>query len=554
MTLPETDLHTRLIELETQVALSKRRTRIAIGAGILGAALALVAATDVTRLDTVRAQRIEIIDPDGHVVLVAGSDAAGGRLDVWSPDGSNIARLAGNLEGGDLAIWDSGGTNVAGIWATQIGGTLAAWNHDGDRHVTIAAGAEGGLAKLGGSKEQTQIELASGPIPIVRLVDLEGVERTRLELGNASWNDAMGAPRVILNGGEEASLVVTGEDGRMVTAGITADGGEILVGGPAGTSHVSNGQIQLHHQSHRVQIDAAHDGLQLRSGGTQATIGDGKFTLLDDAQSISLVASGMASGLQSGAAMLGFHEDGALVLEQDGEQVMTVAHGEASTHLQLRTGGGTATLVAGKNASLELAGRHTEAVTIASGDDAAVLTTSDDALRLFADDGAARILLGNGEGGQVRLTGGTDGMRPAVDVLAPGGTRVVSLGTTRQGHGLAAVADDAGTIVGLLHAANGNGGRLMLQGDGGHVVASGGTQTPELALLAPGGRTLAALAATPRGGALNLMNTTGTPVVLAGITEDGPGGAAAFQNGSGTTVVAAGATADNKGRIVVNDK
>ncbi|MCH2140930.1 MAG: hypothetical protein MK100_07845, partial [Phycisphaerales bacterium] len=206
MTLPETDLHTRLIELETQVALSKRRTRIAIGAGILGAALALVAATDVTRLDTVRAQRIEIIDPDGHVVLVAGSDAAGGRLDVWSPDGSNIARLAGNLEGGDLAIWDSGGTNVAGIWATQIGGTLAAWNHDGDRHVTIAAGAEGGLAKLGGSKEQTQIELASGPIPMVRLVDLEGVERTRLELGNASWNDAMGAPRVILNGGEEASL------------------------------------------------------------------------------------------------------------------------------------------------------------------------------------------------------------------------------------------------------------------------------------------------------------------------------------------------------------
>ena len=50
-----------------------------------------------------------------------------------------------------------------------------------------------------------------------------------------------------------------------------------------------------------------------------------------------------------------------------------------------------------------------------------------------------------------------------------------------------------------------------------------------------------------------MMNADGTPVVLAGVTADGPGGAAAFQNGEGHTVVAAGSTAENVGRIVVED-
>ena len=85
----------------------------------------------------------------------------------------------------------------------------------------------------------------------------------------------------------------------------------------------------------------------------------------------------------------------------------------------------------------------------------------------------------------------------------------------------------------------------------GWVVAGAATDgSPEIAIVS-GGRTLAALAAATRGGALNLMNADGTPVVLAGITTDGPGGAAAFQNGQGQTVVAAGSTGQGTGSVYV---
>ena len=208
----------------------------------------------------------------------------------------------------------------------------------------------------------------------------------------------------------------------------------------------------------------------------------------------------------------------------------------------------------GRDATITLAGKATESVTVASGATLPILKTADDALSLFASNGAGRVVLGSGEAGQIRLTGGTDGMRPAVDILAADRTRIASLTATAHGLGMLAVADASGAPVGLLHAAGTGRGRLTVRGRGGSAVATAASDgTPEFALLTADGHTTAALAATPRGGALNLMNAEGTPVVLAGITADGPGGAAAFQNGSGVTVVAAGSTKDDTGRVVVTE-
>jgi len=128
------------------------------------------------------------------------------------------------------------------------------------------------------------------------------------------------------------------------------------------------------------------------------------------------------------------------------------------------------------------------------------------------------------------------------------------LSTGRDGLGLLAVSDASGTPVAILHGLKPGRGRLTVHGPNGLAIADSARDgTPSFSLQSLDGRTVAAIAATPRGGALNLMNADGTPVVLAGVTADGPGGAAAFQNGEGHTVVAAGSTAENVGRIVVED-
>jgi hypothetical protein len=73
------------------------------------------------------------------------------------------------------------------------------------------------------------------------------------------------------------------------------------------------------------------------------------------------------------------------------------------------------------------------------------------------------------------------------------------------------------------------------------------------ALLGPDGRTMAMLAGTGTGGVLNLMDTTGMPVVLTGASAEGHGGATAFRNSDGQVVVTAGAGPNADGRVRVID-
>ncbi len=530
---PQNDIATlarRLQEVEANHARLRRRTRwLQIGCiGGIGA-MVLLAASDVTRVDTLRAHRLEIIDVDGNVVLAASGHDSGGQLDLWSPAGTNVMRMAANQHGGDVAVWNTAGVNVAGIWATPEGGEFGAWNTEGARGASIAAGANGGLLTLGTGSDTPKLELASGTEPAIRMRDASGVARSTLEPGLAVFSTGDGAACLTLSSqADQPSLLLSGPDNAQITAAFSDQGGHVRVSSPTNSAQLSGNHVSLSRDDTTMAFHATSEGGQWQCGDGTLQLKPHSLALLHQEDTL----------LRAGAA------DGQVSLRLDAPS------GSAS----ITAGDATSIDLNGRDATITLAGKATESVTVASGATLPILKTADDALSLFASNGAGRVVLGSGEAGQIRLTGGTDGMRPAVDILAADRTRIASLTATAHGLGMLAVADASGAPVGLLHAAGTGRGRLTVRGRGGSAVATAASDgTPEFALLTADGHTTAALAATPRGGALNLMNAEGTPVVLAGITADGPGGAAAFQNGSGVTVVAAGSTKDDTGRVVVTE-
>jgi len=415
------------------------------------------------------------------------------RLEILDADGHVMLAAGTDAEGGRLDLWSASGANLMRLASNEHGGDLAVWNATG--------------------------------------VNVAGAWATPTGGSVAAWNDT----------GQRAATMAASEHGGSITLESDADESSVVLG-PGASAPL-----------------AIIDG----TGSQRLTLSGEALMLRGDASGLRLHVANGAGELVSGSTTMRLLAEGGLDLQQSGQPILQAAAADGETMLRLAAPEGRATLRAGADTSLDLsgvratftlAGGDTESVTLASDPDAAIIRTSDHAISLFASHGAGRMVLGSGEGGQIRVTGGVDGLAAAVDVLAPGGTRMATLSTTQSGLGLLAVSDATGQPVAVLHGAGPHRGRLSVHGPSGTAVADAAADgTPEFALMTRDGRTTAALAATARGGALNLMNADGTPVVLAGITSDGPGGAAAFQNGSGRTVVAVGSTKENIGRVVVED-
>jgi hypothetical protein len=449
----------------------------------------------------------------GVAALIAATDATRldsiqtHRIDIIDAEGRIVAAIGTGEQGGQIDLWSSAGANAIRLTAAEAGGDLAVWNNQGRTVAGVWASAHGGhLAAWSGDGATTASLQGAGGV---------------LQL-------AGGPGRVEITGGDTQSIALLSEGG---AAALTPTSVSLTRGEDALALSTDTPAVRLTSSGETTSLSAE----ALRFGGG----------------AVAMLADGDRTRLQAGDTALTIGGDG-LALSRGSQPILTAQSMDGEASLALSSPGGRAVLHASHTASLDLAGSDTESVSLASGAEAAILETSDQAVRVYADGGAGRVRLGSGESGGIRLTGGVDGMRPAVDVLGAGEVRVASLTTDRSGLGLLAVADTTGTPVGLLHGLQDGHGRLAISAPRGRAVATAAEDgTPAFTLQTADNRTTATLAATPRGGALNLMNADGTPVVLAGITSDGPGGAAAFQNGSGETVVAAGSTAENTGRIVV---
>ncbi len=513
-----TDVLTRLTrleaELESMTRQQRRWKRGAIAAAAVTPVMLLLAAADITRLDVVRAERLEILDGDGKIVMAAAAGTHGGRLDFWSPQGANVLRMTANEHGGDVAIWNTDGVNVAGAWATASGGTVAAWTAEGQRGATMAADMDGGSLAIGSSQDAIACRIAADE-DIITLTHPAHQRTTTMTAGGTTW--AHGDLAVQTNTESPQSTGLSIVDG---THWATLSATQAVVANAQLDGQA--GHLQL---SDHTKLTSSVQGLALHSADTLLQLGQGRFTA-------------------------SVHDQPWFTSDvTDGHARCEVLTGDARTALTAGTVSGVH--AEGQDAVIALHGVGTEAVTLASGATEPVMATEHGGITLLASSGAGQVVLGGGESGQVRLLGGTDGQRPSIDVLAPGGVRAASMTTSAHGQGLFAVTDASGEVAASLRGMDDGHGQMLTRTAQGWVVAGAATDgTPEIAIVS-GGRTLAALAAAARGGALNLMNADGTPVVLAGITSNGPGGAAAFQNGQGDTVVAAGSTAQGTGQIYV---
>ena len=435
----------------------------------------------------------------GILVLLGASDITRldairtHRLEVLDADGRIVLSAGTDAGGGRLDLWSPSGENLLRLGSNDHGGDLAVWNTNG--------------------------------------VNVAGAWATDAGGSLAAWD---------------------GKGQRAATLAGTATGGTMTLETPD-----THAKIAMQATSSPSIILTSSQNKQALTLGVEAIA----FGEADATSRLRLQPSANGGDLIAGDTTISLQTRGGLDIQQSGQRILRAEAIDGETSLMLSAPHGTATMqagvasaltLAGGTATVNLAGADTESITMASDPDTAIMTTSDKAVSLYASHGAGRMVLGNGEAGQVRLTGGVDGLAAAVDVLGASGTRMATLSTTKSGMGLLAVSDQTGKPVALLHGAGPNRGRLSVHGPRGTAVADAAADgTPEFALMTPDGRTTAAIAATARGGALNLMNADGTPVVLAGITANGPGGAAAFQNGSGHTVVAIGVTKNNVGRVVV---
>ena len=170
------------------------------------------------------------------------------------------------------------------------------------------------------------------------------------------------------------------------------------------------------------------------------------------------------------------------------------------------------------------------------------------------DDGQAGLTLTSKMGAVSVAT--ADQTMPTVEVHNTLGESVATMTLRDTGGGSISAAADDGTAVASLRADAMGNGRIDLSDQSGTLLAT--MQTLEkrgatLALMGPNQKPACAMAASSNGGALNLSNAQGVPIVVAGMTEGRRDGAISIFNQRGIPVLTASNGVGGSGQLTFND-
>jgi len=310
-----------------------------------------------------------------------------------------------------------------------------------------------------------------------------------------------------------ADLALWSADGSDVAAlYATADGGRLTMHGTDGTTV--------------ARLDANRDGGHLRladdTGAIAATIGIDREG--------GMVGLG-ASGGDATVALRGNATGGSLTLgDESGGSIMAVADAQ---HAVFR--------IAADDASAGLSASSGAAMMNAD-------LTGGNGVRVRATPTTGPVVqLGHGSGPIVELSG-VDGTG-RLDLTGHDGRRT-SIASSR---GLMMTGSGGGAVASLL---NDEGrGRLVLHDAEGRPAAgidAGSSSRPGAIHLDHAGERLFAIASTPTGGLLNIMNRHGRSVIALGVTNGGvDGGGISILNGEGMPVVTTGIASDRGGHLSV---
>jgi hypothetical protein len=140
------NLEARLAQLERA---EQRRRRVLAAAIPLVAGLTVVAA--VARepaADVIRAERFEVVGPNGGTVLTLGSDADGGLIQVLNNDGDPMLNIWVDDDGGALYVKDQSDSIVALLAADNERRGMLQLRDRGTTVVTVGGDADGGIIRL----------------------------------------------------------------------------------------------------------------------------------------------------------------------------------------------------------------------------------------------------------------------------------------------------------------------------------------------------------------------------------------------------------------------
>ncbi|MCA9286456.1 MAG: hypothetical protein KDA22_14615 [Phycisphaerales bacterium] len=494
-------LEARVLAAESAARRAKRGTLL-LALGFAGAGV-LAAAAPQNTPEVVRTQRLEIIDGNGRVAVLASATDAGGRLDLWSEAGANVFRASVNEFGGDVAVWDGNGRSAAGLFASAHGGEVGVYGDGGAAQAAMASGINGGGI-------------------VTR--DAQGHPTFAATSTGAGGRVALGGP----NGAD--ALVATAHDGGARLAVLNSAGGTAV----ALDSGVNGGVVAAHNLDGApvAFVEGAADG------GTIRIADPARHTLA------SLRTEAGAGAIVTASA--------------DDDRITNIAPGR----VEMR-GTGTITLNAletdGPTVALALQEVPMIAFAATSHGGATIVRSAQgiDAVSMGADAVGAGVFRVASATGRPAFTvaSGPDG--GVVQSYAPTGVPVVGFGGLPGGFPggyLSVLGPDAAAAIDLRADERGS-GRLRVndaRGSGGFAVDGDAGKGPALAMTADG-TVLVALAAGPAGGLLNLMSPSGRAVVAAGSAVDGNGGAVSIRNGAGSEIVQAGVDPDGAGVVSVLD-
>ena len=451
----EQELVRRLQALESRLADERgRRRRFERTALVLGTVVMVLGVMAAGRggmiRDVVQTRRLEIIDQNDRVVMLAAAARHGGRLDGWDSEQRNIVRLSGNGVGGDLAMFDRGGRQIVGMYADGRAARLEINNPDSATPAVLLTAADNG--------------------------------------GLISVADESGRPLVRVTTEKEHGLLALGEPGRdAVVIDSTRAGGRLRVNPSEGKGavRIEGDTIQVDIGIHHVvTISGDKDGgtLQLNDASGRlrleatASFEGGLLDFRNPAKEsiVSLGGNETARGLRvrndSGisVASVGADKNGSGVLE------ISDTEGARCGVLGVDKAGGR----------LLLAGRDGRDYVDAGGDKAGGRIEVRD-----AEERMAAVMRGAKNGGQivVGLEPGLTGITldaagtttPTISIFGPGG-RMVAVAATSTG-GLLNLMDADGTIAIATGATTrGRGGVLSVRNKvGEEVIQAGVTEDDE---------------------------------------------------------------------------
>ncbi|MCH2160406.1 MAG: hypothetical protein MK085_00885 [Phycisphaerales bacterium] len=270
----------------------RRRERRMLGGGVALACISFLGGLGAVSSgdDVLRTKRLEIIDDDNNMILVAGASMHGGRIDLMDSTGQKSAGLGSNRKGGSFTLWNRQGEQVVTAFASTMGGRAEFNGPTGNPATVISANTRGGMIEIRDDTDQPVVEARCG---------MEGGEIATRQLGGGEVSTMsagidggvislrnLTAKSELTFNGSDLSIEARRRNDLLLQVAGKPEGGLVVLGNSEGETRLTlngndSGGLVVMHNARNVPVVAlgasgASAGLRVRNeqGKVVAALGD----------------------------------------------------------------------------------------------------------------------------------------------------------------------------------------------------------------------------------------------------------------------------------------